>query len=121
MAADSSPTVVPLVLAVGIAVLIVGLLVDPRVIAPIGGAIAIGTGYLWVRRRDRHQPSPVDLAPVARLGERYTRSRALERATLALGDLVGLGIALPAAGSRLSRRSSVLRNALLTAHDSSGK
>jgi len=30
--------------------------------------------------------------------ERYTRSRLLERATLALGGLVGLGIALPAAG-----------------------
>jgi Rieske Fe-S protein len=98
MADQSSKTVAPLLVAVGIVVLLVGLIVDPLVIAPIGGAIAIAAGYAWVRRDAR--PEPADVAPVTVVGrgERYTRSRALERATLAVGGLVALGIALPAAG-----------------------
>jgi Rieske Fe-S protein len=98
MAAQPSPTVVPLVLAVGIAVLLVGLIVDPLVLTPLGGAITIAAAFVWLRRGGAAAESEAAVRPRAVAGERYTRSRALERATLALGGLVGLGVALPAAG-----------------------
>src|SRR5436305_3321636 len=44
-----SPTLWPLGFAVGIAVALVGLIVDPTVIASIGAAIAIVFGFLWAR------------------------------------------------------------------------
>jgi len=90
--------VAPVAFAIGIAVSLLGLIVDPFVITPIGGAIAIWAGFLWARRGAR--PAASDVAPpqAADVGERYTRSRALERVTLALGGLIGLGVALPAAG-----------------------
>jgi Rieske Fe-S protein len=92
-------TVAPVALAVGIAVLLVGLVIDPLVIAPIGAAIAIAAAFLWVRRGEQPEAAGVAPPPVAGAGdERYSRSRVLERATLALGGLVGLGVALPAAG-----------------------
>jgi Rieske Fe-S protein len=88
--------VAPVAFAIGIAVVLVGLIVDPLVIASIGGAIAIAAAFMWTRRGGRPAAAPVEPAPEP--GERFTRSRALERATLGLGGLVGLGIALPAAG-----------------------
>lgn len=90
-------TVVPVAFAIGIAVLLVGLIVDPLVVAPIGGALAGASALLWVRRGGPAAPETV-AARVVDADERYSRSRALQRATLALGGLVGLGIALPAAG-----------------------
>ena len=89
--------VAPIAFAIGIAVLLVGLIVDPRVITPIGGAVAVAAGFAWVRRGGRAGDANV-VPPAAAAGERYSRSRALERATLAFGGLVGLGVALPAAG-----------------------
>ena len=92
-------TAVPVAFAVGITVLLVGLIIDPLVIASIGAAIAIVSAFLWVRRSDRPAATEVvPPSPVAGEGERYSRSRALERATLALGGLIALGVALPAAG-----------------------
>ena len=81
--------------------LLVGLIVSPLVIAPLGGAIALAAGFVWVRRGNaRTGPS---IAPSVETseqgtGERYSRSRLLERATLGLGGLVALAVALPAAG-----------------------
>ena len=92
-------TAVPVAFAVGLTVLLVGLIIDPLVIASIGAAIAIVSAFLWVRRSDRPAATEVvPPSPVAGEGERYSRSRALERATLALGGLIALGVALPAAG-----------------------
>jgi Rieske Fe-S protein len=88
--------VAPVAFAIGIAVVLVGLIVDPLVIAPLGGGIAIAAAVAWTRRGGR--PAAPSVEREAQPGERFTRSRALERATLALGGLVGLGIALPAAG-----------------------
>ena len=90
--------IAPVAFAIGIAVVLVGLIIDPLVLVPVGGAVAISAAFLWVRRGGR--PAALKAVPpaVAEAGERYSRSRALERATLALGGLVGLGIALPAAG-----------------------
>jgi Rieske Fe-S protein len=91
-------TVVPVAFAIGIAVLLVGLIVDPLVVAPIGGALAGASALLWVRRGGPAAAPETAPARVVDADERYSRSRALQRATLALGGLVGLGIALPAAG-----------------------
>ena len=89
--------ITPLVLALGVAVLLVGLIVSPLVIAPLGGAITLAAGWTWVRRDDSppRVPPPADSLPAV---ERYSRNRFLERATLALGGLVALGVAVPAVG-----------------------
>jgi len=99
--AESPTGVAPLAFAIGVVVLLVGLVINPLVIAPLGGAITVLAGVAWIRRGDRSS-EPIDEAPeptpAAATEERYSRSRLLERATLGLGGLVGLGIALPAVG-----------------------
>jgi Rieske Fe-S protein len=90
--------IAPIAFAIGIAVLLVGLIIDPLVISPIGGAIAITAAFFWVRRGGPAAGSEVAPVRVVDGSERFSRSRALERATLALGGLIGLGVALPAAG-----------------------
>jgi Rieske Fe-S protein len=101
-AAVTTATVWPICFAVGVAVLLVGLIVNPEVIAPLGGAITILAGFGWVRggRSDRQPTSIEATRPQAapQDGERYPRSRVLERATLGFGGLVAAGVALPAAG-----------------------
>jgi Rieske Fe-S protein len=98
-------TVWPICLAVGVAVLLVGLIVNPQVIAPLGGATTILAGFGWVRgsRSDRQPTSTEATRPKAapRQGERYPRSRFLQRATLGLGGLVAAGVALPVTGLAL--------------------
>ncbi|HWX09800.1 MAG TPA: hypothetical protein VNY33_07470, partial [Gaiellaceae bacterium] len=106
MNAQSPPTagagVWPIAFAIGIAVLLVGLIVDPTVIAPLGGAITLAAGAAWVRG-NRNTPHE-EIAPLAAgsedgaKAERFPRSRFLERATLGLGGLIALGVGLPAAG-----------------------
>jgi Rieske Fe-S protein len=95
----------PLAFAIGIAVLLVGLVVSPLVIAPLGGAITLLAGAAWARgnrRASRSEIVPPATEPRDRTHEeRFPRSRLLERATLALGGLVALGVALPAAGVAL--------------------
>jgi Rieske Fe-S protein len=90
--------------AIGIAVLLVGLIVNPLVIAPLGGAITLLGGFFWVRANRGTPQREIAVAPppVARRPdadeERFPRNRFLERATLALGGIIALGVALPAAG-----------------------
>jgi Rieske Fe-S protein len=92
----------PVSFAIGIAVLLVGLIVSPLVIAPLGGAITLLAGAAWVRG-NRRTPR-TEMAPAAReprdetSEQRFPRSRLLERATLGLGGLVALGVGLPTAG-----------------------
>jgi Rieske Fe-S protein len=118
-----SPTLWPLGFAVGIAVALVGLIVDPTVIAPIGAAIAIVFGFLWARdatgEMRRHAPmvkaevreaTPAEVAgapaadegeaamPPPQAGERIARSRFLEGATLGLGGVIGGILTVPVAG-----------------------
>jgi Rieske Fe-S protein len=99
---STGASIAPLGVAIGIAVLLVGLIVSPLVIAPLGAAITLVAGVVWGRT---HHPKPLRqiVAPAAlpRAGadeERFPRSRLLERATVGLGGLVALGVALPAAG-----------------------
>jgi Rieske Fe-S protein len=104
MAAQSPPTtagVWPITFAIGVAVLLVGLIVSPLVIVPLGGAIALVAGFAWTRANSRPTQQEIDrpaAVPDDEPHERYTRSRMLERATLGLGAIVALGVALPAAG-----------------------
>jgi len=91
----------PISFAIGIAVLLVGLIVNPFVIASLGGAITLIVGFGWVRgavRTRRPATSPAQASAEKAEAERFPRSRLLERATLGLGGLVALGVALPAIG-----------------------
>ena len=111
--------------ALGVAVLLVGLIVNPYVIAPIGAAIALVFAFLWVRgatREYRGVPQPIepetrlapvdapavpapvggDAMPAPEPGERFPRSRFLEGATLGLGE----------AGAENGRREGALRQLL---------
>jgi hypothetical protein len=102
---ESSPTasVWPISFAIGIAVLLLGLIVNPRVLAPIGAAVTVAAGLGWIRPR-RTIPPPVTPSPARREtsgAARYPRSRLLERATLGAGSLIALGIVLPSAGVAL--------------------
>ena len=46
---EPSPTIYPLGFAVGIAVILVGLIIDPLLIGSIGAVITIIFGFLWIR------------------------------------------------------------------------
>jgi Rieske Fe-S protein len=100
--AASAATIWPISFAVGVAVLLVGLIVNPEVIAPLGAAITVMAAAAWIRGgRQGEQPTPSEeTAPqeVEPGGERYTRNRFLERATLGLGGVIAGAVALPAAG-----------------------
>jgi menaquinol-cytochrome c reductase iron-sulfur subunit len=91
-------------------VLLVGLIVNLEVIAPLGGAIALLAAFRWIRGPGK-PPRTRAAEPAASLSEanaeRYSRSRLLSRATLGLGGIVAAAVALPAVG--LSVLSSVRR------------
>jgi Rieske Fe-S protein len=95
-------TIWPVSVAAGVTVLFVGLIVNPEVIAPLGGAITALAAAAWIRGgRRREQPTTsaeTTAQEVGQDGERYTRDRFLERATLGLGGLIAGAVALPAVG-----------------------
>jgi Rieske Fe-S protein len=115
------PSLAPIGFAVGIAVLLVGLIVSPKVVAPVGAVIAVIFGFLWIRDVTRDVSGHVDLheetveverpaaeplpanegeaamaAPAP--GERFPRSKFLEAATLGLGGVIGGIVTVPAIG-----------------------
>ena len=95
-------TVWPISFAIGIAVTLVGLIVNPEVIAPLGGAITIFAASAWMRgggseeQPTTHEETASQEAP--RSVDRYPRSRFLERATIGLGGIIAGAVALPAVG-----------------------
>ncbi len=89
-----SPTIWPLGFAVGVAVALVGLIIDPTVIAPIGGAIALVCGFLWARDATSEMRRRVPMVKA----EKMPRSRFLEASTLGLGGLIGAIVTVPIAG-----------------------
>jgi Rieske Fe-S protein len=95
-------TLLPVGFAIGVAVLLVGLVVNLQVVAPLGGAIALVAGLAWARSSGSKR-RPAKARPSASAeetgAERFPRSRMLERATLGLGGLVALGAVLPAVGA----------------------
>ena len=94
----------PVSVAVGIAVLLVGLVVDLLLVA-VGGAIVVCAAVLWAREarsgRGRQAAAAAPLVRAALQAERFPRSGLLARATVGLGALVGLGVALPATGAAI--------------------
>jgi Rieske Fe-S protein len=117
------PSVYPIGFAAGIACILVGLIINPTIIAPIGGAIAIVFGFLWARDATKEYrgepvhaiepeaggpPESIDAAPIpadlqaatpeAAPGERFPRSRFLEFSTLGLGAVIGGLVTVPALG-----------------------
>ena len=120
------PTLWPIGFAIGIVVVLVGLVINPTLISPIGAVIAIVFGVLWARdataelrgetlvvepeRRQLKEAGegmtapPADqqgvaLPPVDESA--VTRSRFLEGATLGLGGVIGGLITVPVAGFAL--------------------
>src|SRR5690349_3273998 len=115
------PSLYPIGFAVGVACILVGLIVNPTLIAPIGGAIAIIFGFLWVREAtqdyrgepavvepERGEPAPPTAPPIPANqgeaampepapGERFPRSRFLEASTLGLGAVIGGLVTVPVA------------------------
>jgi Rieske Fe-S protein len=99
MNGEAAPTVWPVSCAIGIAVLLVGLIVNLEVIAPLGGAIALLSAIGWASRR--RPPRPRSAGPLRpdTDAERYSRGRLLSKATLGLGGLIAAAVTLPALGS----------------------
>jgi len=108
-----SPTLWPAGFAVGIAVVLVGLIISPVLISPIGAAIAIVFGFLWARQATAElrgrpvavepetreaRPAAAAEAPPASTAARFPRSRFLEGATVGLGGVIGGLVTLPVAG-----------------------
>jgi Rieske Fe-S protein len=101
---QSTRTLAPIAFAVGVAVVLVGLVVNVDVIAPVGVAITLLAAVGWIRGtsgRSRASAPPKQSAPAVGDGERFPRNRLLERATLGLGGLIAAGVALPAIGAAI--------------------
>ena len=99
---QAGPALAPIVFAIGVAVILAGLVVNLEVVAPAGVAITVLAAVAWIRgsgRRSRTSAEPKRIEPAAGEAERFPRSRLLERATLGLGGLVAAGVALPAIGA----------------------
>ena len=115
------PSLYPIAFAAGVACILVGLIVNPTLIAPIGGAIAVVFGFLWARDATmdyRGVPEPIEperrevpvtapaipahhgeaAMPEPAPGERFPRSKFLEASTLALGAVIGGLVTVPAVG-----------------------
>jgi Rieske Fe-S protein len=116
------PSVWPVGFAVGIVVILVGLVIDPMLISSIGAVIAIVFGFLWardataglrgqktvvepehqeLREADTRDAAPVPATaggPATEPGERFPRSHFLEASTLGLGALIGGIVTVPVAG-----------------------
>jgi Rieske Fe-S protein len=117
-----APSIGPVGFAVGVVVVLVGLIVNPLWISTIGAAIAVISGILWAReasaelRRSHVAPEPelreagVGDAPAVPAnvgeaampepepGERFPRSKFLEASTLGLGAVIGGVVTVPVAG-----------------------
>ena len=94
----SAATIWPITFATGVAVLLVGLIVNPAVIAPLGAAITVLASSAWIRSGRRVEQPVTKEKTAPREVERYPRNRFLAGATLGLGGLVAGGVALPAVG-----------------------
>ena len=118
------PSLYPIGFAVGIACILVGLIISPKVVVPIGVVIAVVSGFFWARsatkefrgesvgaiepesggpRESAAAPAgPADRGEAAmaepETGDLFPRSRFLEGATLGLGGVIGGLVTVPAIG-----------------------
>ena len=111
-----SPTIGPVGFAVGVVVILVGLIVNPVWISTIGVVVAVGFGVVWARaataelRRSHVDAEPETreagaaarpatvAAPPLETAERFPRSKFLEASTLGLGAVIGGVVTVPVAG-----------------------
>ena len=104
-----SPTLWPIGFAIGIAVLLIGLIINPLWLSTIGGGIALVFGFLWARgataelrgRAAHVEPEHAEARAAAAhppAGERFSRNKFLEFSTLGLGGLIGGIVTVPVAG-----------------------
>ncbi len=110
-----SPTIGPVGFAVGVVVILVGLIVNPVWISTIGVVLAIVFGVVWARastaelrrghvdaepetREGAPAPAKVAASPSAGTAERFPRSKFLEASTLGLGAVIGGVVTVPVAG-----------------------
>ena len=110
-----APSLWPIGFAIGIVVLLVGLIINPILVSTIGAAIAVVFGFLWARdataelrgepvvvepeRRDSVEVDEATAADQQGVAETpVTRSVFLEGATLGLGAVIGGLIVVPVAG-----------------------
>jgi hypothetical protein len=106
-----SPSLWPIGFAIGIAVILVGLIIDPLLISSIGGVIALLFGVLWARDAtselrgrpvvvtpEHRQPSPASALEPALSENRFPRNKFLEASTIGLGAVIGGMITVPIAG-----------------------
>jgi quinol---cytochrome c reductase iron-sulfur subunit, bacillus type len=117
------PTLWPIGFAIGIVVVLVGLIINPLLLSSVGGAIAIVFAFLWARdataelrgeaivvepeqRELKEAGEGMTAPPADQQGVALpvveetiiTRSRFLEGATLGLGGVIGGLITVPVAG-----------------------
>jgi Rieske Fe-S protein len=114
------PSLWPVGFAIGIACILIGVIVNPKIIVPLGILIAGIFGILWIRDASaeyRHVPEvepearpaaepalavPADhgeaAMPPPAPGERFPRSKFLEFSTLGLGGAIGGIVTLPSVG-----------------------
>ena len=107
-----SPSLWPIGFAIGIAVTLVGLIINPLWVSSIGGVIALVFGVLWARDAtselrgrpvaippERREPAaPSALEPALLSEQRFPRNKFLEGTTLGLGAVIGGIITVPVAG-----------------------
>jgi Rieske Fe-S protein len=113
-----SPTLWPIGFAIGIVVVLVGLIINPLLISTVGAVIAIVFGFLWARdatrelraetivvEPERRELKEADERQTAPPGDEegaalppVSRSVFLEGATLGLGAVIGAVITVPVAG-----------------------
>jgi Rieske Fe-S protein len=113
-----APSLYPIGFAIGVVVVLVGLIIDPLLISSIGAAIAIIFAILWARDATAElRAEPVVVEPERRDSEEadeaitadqqglidapVSRSVFLEGATLGLGAAIGALITIPVAGFAL--------------------
>jgi Rieske Fe-S protein len=87
----------PIGFAGGAAVMLIGLVLSPLIIAPFGAAIAVVSGIAWARGVHAAETRNVE-EPEPQGEERYPRNSFLAWATLGIGGLVAAAVALPVAG-----------------------
>jgi menaquinol-cytochrome c reductase iron-sulfur subunit len=102
-----SPSIWPFAFALGVTLVLVGLIVS-WFVAAVGAAISVVFGFLWIREATREvrgaPPPEPPRAPEVSVDEeedetpRYSRSVFLEGATLGIGAAIGGIVTLPALG-----------------------
>ncbi|HEY7690940.1 MAG TPA: Rieske 2Fe-2S domain-containing protein [Gaiellaceae bacterium] len=108
-----APSLLPVAFAIGLVIILVGLIVSSWIAVGVGAVIAIAFGGVWIRdlsvsRAEEAEPPPpptkgvgeagAAAAPEPSVGERFPRDRFLEGATLGLGAMIGAIVTIPPLG-----------------------